>query len=105
VNGSSPDYLGVLAESPADFLESRDLVPIVNEDPETPYSMANIGLRINLPVNRKSGPKLLRALSGPRSQKEVLGRLRCREEYDLFNRAAIHLQPLYRGILPAVSSR
>ncbi len=49
-----PEFIGVLAESPAHFLHSANVVPSPSGPESQPYEMTNKGLRIELPVWRFS---------------------------------------------------
>jgi hypothetical protein len=92
-------YGSLLAQSPADFIDSRDLVPFGGYDSATPYSMTNIALRISLPLEYDLNPtKFSRRISNLLVRGDIPGIIRaplkCRKANDFFNVLAIPLQHL-----------
>jgi hypothetical protein len=90
---------GVLAYSPDDFINSRNLIPL-KFDLATPYSMTNIGLRISLPLIDDSLHSRLRKLGVSRHVVNILPQvpeevamaaLNCRKDGDFFHFLALPL--------------
>jgi Heterokaryon incompatibility protein (HET) len=63
---ASPDsYHGLLAKSPADFINSGSVVSYSDWESRTPFSISNKGLRIDLHVSRHEGDIYVAALDCP----------------------------------------
>jgi hypothetical protein len=104
ISGPSRGYGSVLAQSPANFLQSRDLVPLGIEGQGPSYGMTNAGLKITLPLdwlNRDiSGSSnyepLLGFIFGYKLEvpELIMGSLNCRKERDYVNKVGIPFQHL-----------
>ncbi|KAH3996514.1 hypothetical protein HBH92_092530 [Parastagonospora nodorum] len=81
--GRSHSGGGLLAQMPASFRASGNIVRAINSDATKPYAMTNRGLQIELPLLKRKG--------------EILARLNCRMEHDFFSDLAIPLRRVGSG--------